>query len=128
KKLAISERVDFLGFIAPCQLPSFVKEAHAFVAPFEKTGRMPFVAHTKLFEYAAWGRPFIAPRLPIVEEHFPDGKGVLLFEPGNPQSLAECITALKHEPTRRKLQEEIALFSGTFSWQTRAEAYASLLT
>jgi len=127
KELAISDSVEFLGFIPPNQLSAIVKEAHAFIAPFENIGRMPYVAHTKLFEYAEWGRPIIAPRLPIVEEHFHDGKGALLFEPGNVASLAGCIVALKQEPLRQKLQTEIASFSGRYSWQSRAHAYASLL-
>lgn len=126
KELNISEAVEFLGFIPPSGLPPIVKEAHAFVAPFENTGRMPYVAHTKLFEYAEWGRPIIAPKLPIVEEHF--DKGALLFEPGNANSLASCISALKQEPLRHKLQSEISSFSGKFSWQARARAYAKLLT
>jgi glycosyltransferase involved in cell wall biosynthesis len=127
KELAIAERVEFLGFLAPHQIPPIAKDAHAFVAPFENRGRMPYVAHTKLFEYAEWGRPVIAPRLPLVEEHFQDGKGALLFDPGDTASLAGCIVALKQEPLRQKLQAEISSYSGRFSWQSRALAYATLL-
>jgi glycosyltransferase involved in cell wall biosynthesis len=127
KELSISDAVEFLGFIPPQQIPSIVKNAHAFVAPFENVGRMPYVAHTKLFEYSEWGRPIIAPRLPIVEEHFQDGKGALLFEPGNASSLAGCIVALKQEPLRQKLQAEISSFAGGHSWKNRAATYAKLL-
>lgn len=126
KELAISTKVEFLGFIPPYQIPSIAQKAHAFVAPFENRGRMPYVAHTKLYEYAEWGRPLIAPRLPIVEEHFQ--KGALLFEPDNAASLAQCIQALQQKPLLTQLQNEISSYSGRFSWTSRASHYARLLS
>lgn len=125
--LGIAHAVTFLGFTLPGQIPALVKEAHAFVAPFENTGRMPYVAHTKIHEYIEWGRPVIAPRLPIVAEHFPNG-GALLFEPDSTTALAECMTLLQQKPIRQKLQAEISSPSGRFSWQTRAQSYATLLS
>src|SRR5262249_12728130 len=127
KELLIAGSVEFLGYVPPSQIPTIVKGAHAFVAPFENGGRMPYVAHTKLLEYTEWGRPIIAPLLPIVQEHFGDGKGTLLFEPGNKASLTGCIVALKQESFRQKLQAEISSLSGRFSWPTRAHTYATLL-
>ena len=69
--------VHFKGFVKPNDLYSAIQNTTAFAAPFHNTGRMPYVAHTKLHEYAAWGRPIIAPNLPIVSDHF--DKGVLLY-------------------------------------------------
>jgi glycosyltransferase involved in cell wall biosynthesis len=126
QELGIARSVEFLGFIPPYQIPALIKEAHAFVAPFENSGRMPYVAHTKLFEYAEWGRPIIAPNLPIVQEHFCDG--ALLFEPGSIASLANCIRALQKEDVRQKLQSEISSFSGRYSWDVRAKTYQNILT
>ena len=127
QELGMSHCVEFLGFVPPHKLPSIVKEAQAFVAPFENSGRMPYVAHTKLFEYAAWGRPIIAPNLPIVQEHFEKGKGALLFEADNPSSLADAIKALQHKELLEKLQQEILAYSNRFSWEMRARTYAHLI-
>ena len=80
KALSIEQNVTFQGFCNPENLPSFLKKAHAFVAPFKNTGRMPFVAHTKLHEYAACNRPIIAPDLPISRESCPE-KSTLFFKP-----------------------------------------------
>jgi glycosyltransferase involved in cell wall biosynthesis len=124
RDLAITNPVQFLGFTPPHKIPQIAATAHAFVAPFENTGRMPYVAHTKLCEYATWGRPIIAPNLPIVTEHFK--KGVLLFEPGNAASLASCLTALTPS-LRQQLQSEISTYSGIFSWHTRAQTYKDIL-
>lgn len=105
-----------------------MKEAHAFVAPFESGGKMPFVAHTKLFEYASWGRPFIAPNLSIVKEHFPKRSGALLFEPSNIHSLTSAIKQLQQPAIRKKLQEEIASHAGKYSWTKRAHHLQDLLS
>ena len=125
RDLGVEGPITFLGFIPPSQIPSKLQDVHAFVAPFENTGRMPYVAHTKLLEYAHWARPIIAPNLPIVREHFTSG--VLLYEPGNPSSLAACIHNLQQESIRVRLQEEISAYAGRFSWSARAQAYVNLL-
>lgn len=124
--LHVSHAVEFLGFISPSSLPEAVQTAHAFVAPFDQSGRMPYVAHTKLFEYAQWGRPIIAPDLPTVREHF--SQGALLFEPENAKALADCMTALKAQALREHLQSEIHAYAGKFSWNARAQHYLKLLT
>lgn len=116
--------VTFCGFHPPSELPALLSDVHAFVAPFEATGRMPYVAHTKLLEYAAWGRPIIAPDLPVVCEHFPEGKGVIFFEAGNASSLAVAIRQLPKQ--RERLQEEIVLYREAFSWAKRAERILSV--
>lgn len=128
QQLGVCQSVEFLGFQPPSKLPSLVKEAHAFVAPFEPVGKMAFVAHTKLLEYAAWGRPFIAPNLSVVHEHSPTNNGMLLFEPGNPYSLAECIRKLKQRKLREKLQQESLAHIDAHSWKRRAERYKALLS
>jgi glycosyltransferase involved in cell wall biosynthesis len=128
EQLAIASRVEFLGFLPPYEISKAAVDSHAFVAPFENRERMPYVAHTKLLEYAEWGRPLIAPNLPIVTELFNQKGGVLLFEPDSIPSLASCIEALCQEPLRLKLQQEIATYSGEFSWQKRAHDYAAILT
>lgn len=125
--LGIDERVIFRGFVSPNELAVCVQEAHAFVAPFDNSGRMPFVAHTKLFEYAHWGRPIVAPKLLIVEEHFQKG-GILLYEAGNPCSLAKAMTSLKEKNLRDRLQSEIEGYAGRFSWDRRSQHYQKCMT
>ncbi|MEZ5315183.1 MAG: glycosyltransferase [Chlamydiales bacterium] len=123
--LNISHKVDFLGFISPDLLSEIATEADVFVAPFHPLGRMPYVAHMKLYEYAKWGRPIVAPNLPIVREHF--NRGLLFFEPGKIDSLSDCIEKLKEKTLRDKLQKEISLYRDQFNWQSRAMHYQDLL-
>lgn len=126
EKLGIAKRVDWVGFVPPSQISRHLTDVQAFVAPFEASGRMPYVAHTKLLEYARWGRPLIAPDLPIVRDHFDHNHGALLFEVGNAHSLATSIEALQSEKTLMRLQEQISHFANAFSWEERAKHYVSL--
>ncbi|NGX54658.1 MAG: D-inositol-3-phosphate glycosyltransferase [Chlamydiae bacterium] len=125
-KLGIEDRVELMGFQPPSALREIVKSSHAFVAPFEAVERMSYVAHTKLYEYAAWGRPMVVPDLPSVREHFEDQEGVLLFEAGSHSSLANALIKLENQALRQKLQQKIEQLD-PFSWQKRATHYTELL-
>lgn len=116
-----NSHAEFLGFYPPHALADLVTKCHALVAPFEASGRMPYVAHTKLCEYIEWGRPVIAPNLPVVKEHFPQDKGVVYFEAGNVLSLREAILQL--QKNKEHYQEEILSLGGSYKWDKRAEHY-----
>ncbi len=127
EQLGISKRVVFYGFYPPSHLASLVQEADAFVTTFDAVGGMPYVAHTKLLEYAAWARPIVAPNLPVVREHLGPGKGALLFKPGCSHSLVQCLNQLKNKEKLDRLQNEITQLSPLFSWQKRAIHYKQIL-
>ena len=56
---------------------------------------------TKVFEYAAMGKPVVASRLPMVERTFPPGT-VAAYEPGDPQAMADAILAFADDPVARE--------------------------
>ena len=121
----IEQRVYFHGFCPPQKIYKLAHHADAFVAPFTNEGRMPYVAHTKLLEYAQMGRPMIIPDLPITHEHFPEGKGILFFKPNNSEDLANNIQSLINN--KKKLQKEIGNYNHKFSWEKRTEKYIKVL-
>lgn len=116
QQLGLQNRVTFHGFRTQQELPLLLRDAGAFVAPFLATGRMPYVAHTKLVDYAAWGRPLIAPDLPVVRSH--TCKETILFIPGNASSLANALEQASRFPS----------FSYPSTWRQRATHYKNLLT
>jgi len=127
KRLGLSTRTSFLGFQKPAHLPAIIRQADGFVAPFTAEGKMSFVAHTKLFEYAHWQRPILAPDLNIVREHFGPHSGLLFFAAGNPKSLADAINQLQDPLLRKRSQTEISRLDQPFSWQKRVAKIKSFL-
>jgi glycosyltransferase involved in cell wall biosynthesis len=125
--LRLRERVRFLGYRPPSALAGLAGDADVFVAPFEPVGRMPYVAHTKLLEYAAWGRPVIAPDLPVVREHFPGRAGWVGFEPGNTASLAAALQRVQRDPALLQDLHIAISQQRPPSWQERATRYESVL-
>lgn len=127
ERLGIARRVRWHGFQSPAALPALVADADACVAPFLSVGRMPYVAHTKLLEYIGWRQPVIAPRLPVVEEHFPEGEGAELYRADDAEALAEAIRALQRPERLARRREEIARHRGCPDWRGRSAAYLAAL-
>ena len=96
-RLGIDERVTFHGRIPIEDVPAAVARADIGVAP---TRRDPFTdvsLSTKVFEYAAMGKPVVASRLPMVERTFPPGS-VATYDPGDPASMAAADPVVRRRP------------------------------
>ncbi len=119
--------VTFTGFVPPSELSHHLKGVDVFVAPFFDVGRMPYVAHTKLLDYASWVRPVVAPDIPLLHEHFEEGVDALFFTPKDPSSLAQTIKKLQDPELRATLQTGIQKHAHRYSWKKRALRYESIL-
>ena len=123
---AAAARIAFTGFVAPAAIPALAAAAHVFAAPFRAQRRMPFVAHTKLLEYAALRRPVVAPALPIVEEEFPGGRGLVSYKPDDVDALASALGSLA-DPARWREAAAGVNALPLHDWPTRAAAYLARL-
>lgn len=94
----VAQRVVFHGFVPPAEVADKAAAAHLFVAPCRAEKKMPFVAHTKLYEYLALGRPVVAADLPSVREEIVDGVTGVLFRPDDPAALAAAIKRVMADP------------------------------
>ncbi len=124
--LGIESRVNFTGFLPPTELPEIVANSHVLIAPFSATGRMAYVAHTKLLEYAAWQRPIVAPDLPVVREHFSREKGWVPFIADNVDSLAAALRSLSEDELRQNLTTA-CLQQGVLTWKERSSRLLEFL-
>jgi glycosyltransferase involved in cell wall biosynthesis len=125
--LGIADRVAFHGRIPIEDVPAAVARADIGLAPTRHDKFTDMSLSTKVFEYAAMGKPVVASRLPMVEATFPPGT-VATYTPGDPTEMAAAILTFADDPIARE-----AAVAGTAeivragSWEREAEGYLSLV-
>jgi glycosyltransferase involved in cell wall biosynthesis len=82
---------------------------------------------TKVFEYAAMGKPVVASRLPMLVRTFPEGT-VAWYDPGDAQSLANKIVGLvdAREDRERRVRNTLEVVRRT-SWEAVSRAYVGIV-
>jgi glycosyltransferase involved in cell wall biosynthesis len=124
KTLGVLEKVSFKGFFSTKELSEVLSQADLFITTFDPVERMPYVAHTKLYEYQAWQRPIIAPNFQVVREHVP--KGSLLYDPEKEDSLVQALKEIQDPRLYQNLYEEIKSLP-LFTWEKRGCLFNKLL-
>jgi glycosyltransferase involved in cell wall biosynthesis len=97
------------------------------IAPTRRDDFTDFSLSTKLFEYAAMGKPVVASALTTVERYF-DRSTLALYVPGDAQDLAATILRLVMTPGERAQRiERTGWRVRELSWDTEAERYVGLV-
>ena len=127
REQGVDEAVTFHGRIPIEDVPQAVARADIGIAP---TRRDPFTdvsLSTKLFEYAAMGKPVVASDLPMVEKTFPPGT-VRTYEPGDAGAFAAQIEAIVDDPLAREaaVERTAAIVAGA-AWEHEAQGYLALV-
>jgi glycosyltransferase involved in cell wall biosynthesis len=126
-RLGIDDRVRLHGRIPIEAVPAAVAAADIGLAPTRRDRFTDVSLSTKVFEYAAMGKPVVATRLPLVERTFPVGT-VRTYEAGDAASLATAIVELADDPVRREVRvaATVAIVRER-SWEHEAIGYVSLV-
>jgi glycosyltransferase involved in cell wall biosynthesis len=126
-RLGLADRVVFHGRIPIEDVPAAVAAADIGVAPTRHDEFTDASLSTKLFEYAAMGKPVVATRLPLVEATFPEGT-IRTYPAGDPAALAAAILALIDDPEGRAagVARTLAIVRAE-SWEHHAVAYVELI-
>ncbi|MBX4211197.1 MAG: glycosyltransferase family 4 protein [Candidatus Yanofskybacteria bacterium] len=99
EKLAVNN-VTFLGRMPPQELTNYIASADVCLGLFGKADKIQRVIATKVFEYAAMGRPIITGEAPAVRELL--GQDDIYFVTiADPDDLAKAILKLKDNPSLR---------------------------
>lgn len=122
RQMGQQDRVFFHGFVPPAKVVEKASAAHIFVVPCRAGKKMPFVAHTKIYEYFSLGRPVVAADLPSIREEVEDGITGLLFKAEDPGALAAAIEQVAaNQDFARQLAAKAKEKSRQYSWEMRAE-------
>jgi len=125
--LGIGGRVTLHGRIPLEDVPAAVAAADIGLAPTRRSRFTDYSLSTKVFEYAAMGKPVVASRLPMVERTFgPDT--VVTYEPGNADDLAAAILRLADNAADRAARVERTLVRvRQLSWDRAGLDYVALV-
>ncbi len=126
-ELGLGDIVTFHGRIPIEAVPAAIAAADIGLAPTRRTAFTDFSLSTKLFEYAAMGKPVVASRLPMVEQTFPPDT-VARYEPGDPEDLAAVLERLVENPEEREARvARTAEIVRGLAWEVEAERYRALV-
>lgn len=126
EQLGISACVTFHDRIAIDAVPAALAGADIGLAPTRRTPFTDYSLSTKVFEYAAMGKPVVASRLPMVVATFADD--VVTYEPGDASDLARAIRDVIGDADARRARVERALARVQgLSWEAASLGYLALV-
>lgn len=123
----VADRVVFHGRVPIEAVPAAIAGADIGIAPTRRSAFTDFSLSTKLFEYAAMGKPAVASALPMVERTFPSDT-VRAYRPGDADDLAATVLALVDDPADReaRVARTLALVR-ELAWEHEAQRYVGLI-
>jgi glycosyltransferase involved in cell wall biosynthesis len=125
--LGVADRVAFHGRVPIEDVPARVAIADIGLAPTRHDHFTDMSLSTKVFEYAAMGKPVVASRLPMVEATFPAGT-VSTYRPGDAAAMADAILAIADDPIAREAAvARTAEIVRAGSWEHEAVGYLALV-
>jgi glycosyltransferase involved in cell wall biosynthesis len=125
--LGVEDRIRFHGRIPIDDVPGVVAQADIGIAPTRRDEFTDLSLSTKVFEYAAMGKPAVVTRLPLVEATFPDG-AVATYVPGDHRSMADAIASIADDEVARAAAATAAFaIVQSLSWDVQSRAYVDLL-
>jgi glycosyltransferase involved in cell wall biosynthesis len=125
-RFGVADRVTFHDRIPIDAVPAALAATDIGLAPTRRTPFTDYSLSTKVFEYAAMGRPVVASRLPMVVATF--GDDVLTYEPGDAEDLARAIRDVVEDVDARRARVERARARVTdLSWEVESVRYLALV-
>jgi glycosyltransferase involved in cell wall biosynthesis len=126
-ELGVADRITFHGRIPIEDVPGAVARADIGLAPTRHDKFTDMSLSTKVFEYAAMGKPVVASRLPMVEATFPKGT-VATYTPGDATEMADAIIDFADDAVaREKAVAHTAEIVRAGSWEQESMGYLALV-
>jgi glycosyltransferase involved in cell wall biosynthesis len=127
EELEVAGRVAFHGRVPIDDVPVYVAGSDIGLAPTRHDPFTDMSLSTKVFEYAAMGKPVVASRLPMVERTFPAGT-VATYPPSDADEMAGAILSFVDDPIARDaaVARTMHLVERS-SWEHEAPGYIALV-
>lgn len=112
------------SFVPHLEALKYIKSADILVLPntAKEERSAKYTTPIKMFEYMASGVPIVASRIESFQSYLEDKKNSVLFEPDNPQDLAEKIRLLMSDNSlAQNLVMQSLAQAKDYSWKNRAE-------
>lgn len=128
KRLAVADKVNFMGKVPHQKVPEFMSASDVFVLPSLSEG-FPLT----ILEAMASGLPVVASRVGGLPEIIQEGKNGFLTEPGNPKDIAEKVLGvLGNSQLRRRMSSHNREKAKEYSWERVVkmieQVYSTVLT
>lgn len=125
KKMGISKKFIFTGFIEHNDVPKYISVADVAVAPYKKTDKMTtfYFSPIKIFEYLACEKPVVASNIEVIDSIIKECKCGLLAKPNDANDFAEKIKVLLNDSRLRKKfgKNGRAVVVSTYTWSKVVE-------
>lgn len=126
-RLGLENEVVFHDRIPIEMVPAAIAAADVGVAPTRRDRFTDMSLSTKIFEYAAMGKPVVCSRLPMVERTLPPGS-VFTYPPGDAAALAETLRRVADDPMARDAgARRLSGFTQAFAWEGEAPRYVAVI-
>ncbi|MHC4840656.1 MAG: glycosyltransferase family 4 protein [Planctomycetota bacterium] len=126
--LGLADRVRLRGRIRQPEIPDMVKDCFCAVHPLpaEHTISARFTSPLKVMEYMAMGLPIVASNVASVTEILEHEHNALLFEAGDPESLATSLKAMSNQTLAHRLSKRAAQDAEQYTYEKRAAVLLEL--
>ena len=125
RELGVAERVTITGIIERDQVAGYIAGFDIALQPEV----VAYASPLKLFEYMALGRAIVAPDAPNIREIVTNGVDCLLFDPEQPDGLAQALQRLAGDAALRERLGRAAiakLAERRLTWRDNAVKVAAL--
>lgn len=125
RKLGVSDRFTVTGVVERDAVPACIAAFDIALQP----GVTSYASPLKLFEYMALGRAVVAPDTANIREILTDGDNALLFDPAQPEAMADAIVTLCADPALRQQlasRARATIDAKGLTWANNAQRVADL--
>ena len=113
----LEKHVTLVGEIPSSEIPAKLADVDICVHPFPNKVGLAEIYPVKIYEYLAMSKAVVASDLPGVRTLIQDGYNGLLFQPSNPEDLADKLEFLiTNPPEREKLAKNARPSVSQYGW------------